>query len=121
MINEKILDGVKLVSDESYFATDAEVEGALEHAFQQGSQGWGVRREQGVMLRMARDTKLAYGLAKDAVENQNKLKGLQLENGRLKKRIAILEGMEAAHLRTIEDLKRQLDRATRDVGDLSGG
>jgi len=104
MIKATALDGIKLV-DENYIATDGEVEAALEQAFQQGSQGWGVRQDQGVLLRMARDLKLALGLAQDTTETTNKLKGLQLENGRLKKKITVMEGLDAAKDRQIAELQ----------------
>jgi len=110
MIKATALDGIKLV-DENYIATDGETEAALEQAFQQGSQGWGVRRDQGVLLRLARDLKIALALAQDTTETQNKLKGLQLENGRLKKKIVVMEGLHAAMDREIAELKRQLDDA----------
>lgn len=102
MLDKKILNGLKLVTNDEYFATDAEVEADLEVTFQQASQGWGVRRQQGVLLRMARDLKLALELAATAVDSTNKIKGLQLEGGRLKKQIAVLEGKLVAKTRSLD-------------------
>jgi len=86
----KDLDGVKLANEE-YIATTPEVQDALERAFQQASQGWGVRREVGVFLALARDLKMAMHLAETADEAQRMLKGAQMETGRLKKKIEKLE------------------------------
>ena len=84
MMKIEDLEGVKLVNEE-YLASEGEVRSVLENAFQQGSQGWGVRRDTGVILKLARDLKLALAMAQAADEATRKLKGLQLENGRLKK------------------------------------
>jgi hypothetical protein len=78
------LDGFKLVDETNVAPLDA-TQMALEHAFQQGSQGWGVSREVGVYLSLARDLKLALALANTADEAQRMLKGAQMELGRVKK------------------------------------
>jgi len=85
MLTEKDLDGLKLVTDQSNIASTQDTQQALETAFQQGSQGWGVRREQSVILRLARDLKVALALAVQADENGRMLKGAQMELGRVKK------------------------------------
>ena len=85
MLTEKDLDGLKLVTDQSNIASTQDTQQALETAFQQGSQGWGVRREQSVILRLARDLKIALALAVQADENGRMLKGAQMELGRVKK------------------------------------
>ena len=108
MLDGKMLDGIKLVTNEEYFATDAETEFTLEQVFQQASQAWGIRREQGVMLRLARELKLAIGVAQGAQADDNKLKGLQLENGRLKKRVALLDGRAVVSLRDNDALEDKL-------------
>ena len=96
MISIEDLDGIKLVQLEN-FASNEEACSEIERAIQQGSQGWGVRREQGVILRLSRELKIALTLAAQADDALRKLKGLQLENGRLRKRVNRLEaGDEAA-------------------------
>lgn len=120
MLDGKMLDGVKLVSDENYFATNSEVEFMLETAFQQASQGWGVRQDQGVMLRLAKELKLSQGLQAKAQAGHDQLKGLQLENGRLKKKIRILEGQEAALVganRTVGEQAAEIERLTEAYAD----
>jgi hypothetical protein len=84
------LEGVKLANDE-YFASPEEAADFLERGFQQASQGWGVRREVGVCLTLARDLLIAWELADTADEAQRMLKGAQMETGRLKKKIEKLE------------------------------
>lgn len=85
MIKLEALDGLKLVTDESAFCTDEQTLDRLELAIQQGAGGWGVRVDDGVILRLARDLKITLALAESADEAQRALKGLQMENGRLKK------------------------------------
>ena len=85
------LDGIKLISDPTYFMETDAVRMELENAYMQGSQGWGVRREVGVYLALARDLKIAMELAATADNAQRMLKGAQLEGGRLKKKIKSLE------------------------------
>lgn len=109
------LAGIKLV-DEEYFASTEEVQAELERAYQQGSQGWGVRREVGVYLTLARDLKLAYHLAEKATQGSNKLKGLQLENGRLKKKIEKLEAEALATDLRIKQLSTELEAAQNAEG-----
>ena len=109
-IDPKALDGVKLVFGEDYFATPEEVENELERAYQQASQGWGVRREIGVYLALARDLKIATELAATADENQRMLKGAQMEGGRLKKKIAELEAEALAATIKETELKAEIDR-----------
>lgn len=87
----KDLDGIKLISDPTYFMEPEVVRLELENAYMQGSQGWGVRREVGVYLALARDLKIAMELAATADNAQRMLKGAQLEGGRLRKRIKKLE------------------------------
>jgi hypothetical protein len=117
MLDPKMLDGLKLVKEE-YIATDSEVDLALEQAFTQGSQGWGVKRAEGVLLRLAQELKLSSALAATADEAGRMLKGAQLENGRLKKQAAIQAGLIASLERTnitkhaaVKDLQAQLDSA----------
>ena len=95
MISIEDLDGIKLVQLEN-FASNDETYSELERAIQQGSQGWGVRLEQGVILRLARELKIALSLAAQADDALRKLKGLQLENGRLRKRVKRLDADDEA-------------------------
>ena len=97
MLKLEDLDGIKLVNAD-YFATDIEAELAVEQAISQGSQAWGVRRDVGVLLKLARDLKIALALAATADQNGRMLKGAQLEGGRLKKQIEKLnaENVELA-------------------------
>lgn len=92
MIKAADLDGVKLVFDEKYFATEEQVQLALEQAFTQGSQGWGVKREAAVLLVMARELRDSLELSTTAEENARLLKGAQMSGGRLKKQV---EGLQA--------------------------
>lgn len=95
MLKLEDLDGLKLVHLD-YFATDADAELAVEQAITQGSQGWGVRREVGVILKLARDLKISLALAATADKSARMLKGAQLENGRLKKQIEKLQAKLSA-------------------------
>lgn len=103
MIDNKVLEGVKLVSDESYFATSREVDGFLEQAFTQASQGWGINLTTGVTIRLAKELLEAQEIATKAQDDHNKLKGLQLENGRLRKRITTLDAMLIASKHKAKD------------------
>jgi len=68
------------------FAADEDVLDSLEGACEQGRQGWGVRREQGVMLALARTMRVHAHIASQADTAQRNLKGEQLAHGRTKKR-----------------------------------
>lgn len=85
MLKIEDLEGIKLVHNEEYIATEAEAQQSLENVFQQASQSWGIRREEGVILKLARDLKIALALANVAEENGRMLKGAQMELGRVKK------------------------------------
>ena len=100
MIDLKILDGMKLVPDENV-ATPQQASDILERAIAQGSQGWGVRQDEAVILRLGLELRKAQALAGDTTDTKNALKGLQLENGRLKKRLLVVDGIQTL-----------LDRAT---------
>ena len=110
------LDGIKLISDPTYFMETDVVRMELESAYMQGSQGWGVRREVGVYLALARDLKIAMELANTADQAQRMLKGAQLEGGRLRKRIKKLEAEAVdaeqrvlARVVEVNDLTKQRD------------
>lgn len=122
------LDGFKLV-DETNVAPLEATQMALEHAFQQGSQGWGVSREVGIYLSLARDLKLSIALANTADEAQRMLKGAQMELGRVKKArkkdesIAdelsaelVAERLLVTELKAqVDSLQKQLDESAEDV------
>lgn len=91
MITPEKLDNLKLITDESVFVSEKDTLDRVELAVQQGAGGWGVRRDDGVILKLARDLKLAGAMATQVDESQRKLKGLQLENGRLRKQIQELK------------------------------
>jgi hypothetical protein len=103
MIDLTVLDGLKLVREE-YIANDLETAQFIEKAIQQGSQGWGVRREEGVVLRLAKELRVAQELAGSADEAQRKLKGTQLELGRVKKALSVAEGLVESKNRKIAEL-----------------
>lgn len=124
MLKLEDLDGIKLVKEEN-FATDSEVGTAVELGIIQGSQGWGVREEISVILKLARDLKIALALAATADENGRMLKGAQLEGGRLKKQIEKLKS-DADDIRDLvtlaasrlQESQEALFDARAEVGDL---
>ncbi len=89
MIRLEDLDNVKLVCVEN-FADEAETVATVESACVQGSQTWGVRRDTGVILSLARNLQIALALAATADEAQRKLKGEQMSHGRTKARLTSL-------------------------------
>ena len=108
--------GVKLVTDENNFASDGDVRNALEGAFVQGSQGWGVGASNAVLLSVARDMKEALMLANVADENHRLLKGAQMALGRAKKAAEVDKATIAALDERVEEqvaknasLQEQLD------------
>jgi len=104
MIKLEQLDGLKLITDESVFRTEEQALDRVELAIQQGAGGWGVRPDDGCILRLARDLKIALTVAgtvdkvrEASDEEHRKLKGAQMENGRLKKqRDNTQSGLDAA-------------------------
>jgi len=95
MIDPQTLDSVKLVNAEN-LASPQDASAIIERAVIQGSQAWGVTREDAVILRLASELRAAQLVADGADEAQRALKGAQLASGRLKKRITVLEGQEIA-------------------------
>lgn len=91
MIDKSLLDALKLVQDEN-FAPDHIIEADLDYAVSQGSQGWGVKRDTAVILGLAKALRDALDTAEKVVTDHGKLKGLQMENGRLKKQLKKFEG-----------------------------
>jgi len=70
------------------FAAEEMILDSLEGASEQGRQGWGVRREQAVLLGMATHMRVLARLAEQSETAHNNLKGEQMAHGRLKKRYA---------------------------------
>jgi hypothetical protein len=110
MLTLKDLEGIKLVSDETYIAPVSDAQTALERVFQQASQGWGIRREDGVLLRMASDIKIALALAESADENGRLLKGAQMELGRVKKQRDVIQADLDVARTQLEVLQKALDK-----------
>ena len=92
VLTVKDLEGLKLVSDTSYIASTELTQVALERVFQQASQGWGVRQEGSVLLKLASDLTTALVKAERADESGRLLKGAQMALGRERK---IKEGLQA--------------------------
>lgn len=90
MIDKSLLDALKLVQEEN-FAPDHIIEADLDYSVSQGSQGWGVKRDTAVILGLAKALRDALDTAEKAVTDHGKLKGLQMENGRLKKQLKKFE------------------------------
>ena len=93
MIEIEDLAGLKLVHADNIALIGMKKQ-ELEIAFQKGSQGWGVKREQSVLLRMAQELTAALALAKTADESHRMLKGCQLKLGRVEAALARLEGSD---------------------------
>jgi hypothetical protein len=122
MIELQDLEGIKLVTDRGYIASDQEVRQAVETAFQQGSQGWGVNQKDAVLLALAENLRDALLVSTEADDNFRLLKGCQMEGGRLKKRIAVLEGLEAVYqdsLASLAEVGSDLARANDKIDSLS--
>lgn len=126
MITKEHLAPVKLALDEN-FASPAEVVRAIEHAVQQGSQGWGVKPEVAVHLTLARALSKALDVAEDADKDHRTLKGLQLENGRLKKQLSNTEEALARQkgelmaysirVRELEEIANKLEAELKTVSE----
>jgi len=106
MITTEQLDSLKLVIEENAFLSEKAVLDAVEIAVTQGSGGWGVRRQDGVVLTLARQLKGALERAERADEAYKTMKGLQMENGRLKKwkeNHATAAAAMESHIKTLEE------------------
>ena len=108
MINQKVLDSVKLVDGEN-IASDLRTEQAIDRAVAQGSQAWGVTMEDAVVLRLTKELQESQGQSSEVQELSNKLKGLQMEGGRLRKQIAVLEGLVVLSNQQVEELETRLN------------
>lgn len=85
MITLRDLDGLKLVTDENNIATVGEALAEFERSVEQGSQNWGVRREQAVTLRFATELSRRIAAADKYEETQKALKAEQMRRGRIQK------------------------------------
>jgi len=94
------------------FAAEEIILDALEGAAEQGRQGWGVRREQAVMLGLARSTRVLAKIAEQADTAQRNLKGEQMAHGRLKKRYADVQQRLAVAEAGRQELAKVLNDAT---------
>lgn len=100
------LEGLKLV-EASNVGSLEQAQLVLEHAYMQGSQGWGVTEGVASTLFLATELREALDVAQTADENHRMLKGVQMENGRLKKKIENLEQAQTGAEATIlaQDLR----------------
>ena len=113
MIDKHILDSVKLVQRENLGSVSL-TEQVIATAVDQGSQGWGVDRGTSVILRLADELRVAEELAGKYDETHRQLKGLQMENGRLRKSLdeSALLAEEIEHNRfRIRELETELSNA----------
>ena len=86
-ITQRDLDGLKLLHSYDYIATIPETQQALEQAYVQGSQGWGVGQMQANLLRMAKELGRAL-IAEDKYDEAFKaLKAEQMLRGRIQKQL----------------------------------
>ncbi len=134
MIKLEQLNNLKLITDESVYRTEEQAVDRLELAVQQGIGGWGVRPDDGVILKLARDLRLALEMSKQQEETFNKLKGTQMENGRLKKRLENVEAQLALAITQlteqgetikvarveIDSLTHALEESSKTISDLAG-
>jgi len=94
------------------FADEDAILDALAGASEQGRQGWGVRREQAVILGLARSTRVLAKIADQADTAQRNLKGEQMAHGRLKKRYADVQQRLALAEAGRQELAKVLNDAT---------
>ncbi len=114
MITIEDLGALTLVNEENV-ASAAKTLDELERCFQQGSQGWGMRLSQSVILRLAQELRNALVIAETADKNHRTLKGLQLEIGRVKKALATASTSLSSERTLSKALAKDLQKA-RDVG-----
>ena len=108
MLKIEDVNGVKLVTEVNNFASDGDVRNALEGAFVQGSQGWGVSGATAVLLSLARELKAALMLANVADENHRLLKGAQLALGRATKTGGISKAAVDSLTVTVDEQSSQI-------------
>ena len=86
-ITQRDLDGLKLLHSDDYIATIPETQQALEQAYVQGSQGWGVGQMQANLLRMAKELGRALVAEDKYDETYKALKAEQMTRGRIQKQL----------------------------------
>ena len=91
MIEAKQLEAVEKVPADCLY-TDFHVMNAFNQAVVQAQGGWGVRPTDGVVLNLAKQLRQALLTSEKVDETQRAIKGLQLENGRLRAQIKKLKG-----------------------------
>ena len=91
-ITQEDLEGLRLVANPAYVASIAATRYALENAFTQSAQNWGVGDDVGVILRLASELDDALPLAAENDESARKLAGARMELGRVKKQRDELRG-----------------------------
>lgn len=96
------LDHVKLVEFEE--VSDLDIENHVELCVQQ-AEGWGMRPIDRMVLTLAKKLAKAQELADKADELQRGLKGQQLQNGQLKKRLENLEQQQTALLADLDSAR----------------
>jgi hypothetical protein len=85
------LSEVKLI-DEDNIASAQDVREHVSQVLLQGTGGWGVGLKDAIVLRLVKDLHAALEQADGADESARKIKGLQLENGRLRAQLNRLSG-----------------------------
>ena len=109
-ITQKDLEGLRRVASPAYLATIEDTRAALSAAFNQAAQGWGVGQDVSVILRLASELDAALPLAAEADELGRKCKGLELQLGRVKKRLEKADAHNASQAALMtEDSQRHID------------
>ena len=85
------LSEVKLIDDDN-IASAQDVREHVSQVLLQGTGGWGVGLKDAIVLRLVKDLHAALEQADGADEGARKIKGLQLENGRLRAQLNRLSG-----------------------------
>ena len=104
---KEVLDQVKLVPAENmldsvscYVYLQDVIDEGIRSAF-------GMRTKDAIILRLAHDLRLALQSAEKAEELERKVKGLQLENGRLKAKVDKLHDELSAEKRRYDNLRAE--------------
>ncbi len=114
--DEIVIDAVH----EENFAADVIILDSINGAIEQGRQGWGVRKEQAVMLGLARQLKITLALAETADEAQRALKGEQMSHGRTKAGRQELAGVLAQATEAQAETNARLDGLGDRIRELEG-
>lgn len=127
MITPDQLENLKLITDETVYLNEKKTLERVELAVQQGAGGWGVRIDDGAILKLARDLKIAASIAAESEATFNKMKGTQMENGRLKKQLSNVEDQLKAALEQLTGqeallkvARTEVERLTDELHDVLG-